>query len=322
MRANTDWFRDRKWGVFTHFLGRVGDSAADWQARVEAFDVPGLVAQLVEVGAPYYCITVGQNSGHFCAPNATYDALVGIAPSKCSTRDLVADIADALAPHDIAMLAYLPSGAPDNDPVACAQLGWRNGFVGDWGSPLTGDRLVDFQRRWEAIIREWSQRWGPRVKGWWIDGCYFADQMYRFPDAPNFQSFADALKAGNPDALVAFNPGVVTPVRCHWEGEEFTAGELSGDLPVGGFGFGDNPAFCNFAPYGRFVDGAQFHVFNFLGEWWLHGAPRFPDALVVGYTQYVTQHQGVITWDVPISDGGHIPEAYLRQLKAVGAAVK
>ena len=53
-----------------------------------------------------------------------------------------------------------------------------------------GGRLAEFQRKWEAVIREWSLRWGKSVSGWWIDGCYFADQMYRFDDEPNFASFA------------------------------------------------------------------------------------------------------------------------------------
>jgi hypothetical protein len=42
-----------------------------------------------------------------------------------------------------------------------------------------GGRLAEFQRNWEAICRDWSQRWSRRVSGWWIDACYFADEMYR-----------------------------------------------------------------------------------------------------------------------------------------------
>ncbi|OPZ79995.1 MAG: hypothetical protein BWY76_03470 [bacterium ADurb.Bin429] len=146
--------------------------------------------------------------------------------------------------------------------------------------------------------------------------------MYRHPDAPNFASFAAALKAGNPDAIIAFNPGVYVPVRSHWEEEEFTAGELSGDLPVGAFGYGDNAVYCNFGPIRDTVNGAQFHVLCFLGDWWLHGAPRFPDELVVGYTRYIVQHGGVVTWDVPITPDGSIPDAFVRQLGKVGAAVR
>jgi hypothetical protein len=52
---------------------------------------------------------------------------------------------------------------------------------------------------------------GTKVSGWWIDGCYFADEMYRHEGNPSFRSFTAALKAGNPNGIVAFNPGVVVP---------------------------------------------------------------------------------------------------------------
>jgi hypothetical protein len=42
-----------------------------------------------------------------------------------------------------------------------------------------GGRLAELQRNWEAVVRERPVRWGKSVSGWWIDGCYFADQMYR-----------------------------------------------------------------------------------------------------------------------------------------------
>ena len=131
MRATTDWFRDRKWGVFCHYLGAAPSSgggaeltAAAWNAQIDAFDAVGLANQLAEIGAPYLFITVGQNSGHYLAPNATYDRHVGIQPSKCSRRDLVKELAEALQPRDTALLVYLPSGAPAADPIAVERLGW------------------------------------------------------------------------------------------------------------------------------------------------------------------------------------------------------
>jgi len=180
--------------------------------------------------------------------------------------------------------------------------------------------MAEFQRRYEEVVREWSERWERKVSGWWVDGCYSADDMYRHPEPPNFRSFAEAMKAGNPDALVAFNPGVKVPVISHTEFEDYTAGELSGDLPVGGWGLGDNPAFCNFGPITRWVNGAQYHVLNFLGPWWCQPPPRFPTELVVGYTRCVNTHGGVVTWDVPIDRDGRIPEPFLAQLRAVGKA--
>ncbi|NLG50749.1 MAG: hypothetical protein GX552_11610 [Chloroflexi bacterium] len=310
MRANTDWFRDARWGVFTHYLTGSQTSAEEWNAQVNAFDVEGLARQLEQIRAPYYFITIGQNSGHYCAPNSTYDELVGIAPSKCSQRDLIADLYEALAPRGITLMVYLPSGAPAADPVAMQRLNWRWGFEGDWPTAWettrTGERLVEFQLKWEAIIREWSLRWGHRVAGWWFDGCYFADEMYRHPEPPNFASFAAAAKAGNPDSLVAFNPGVLVPVISHSEHEDYTAGEISDAFPV-----------CP----GRWVDDAQYHILSYLGERWGKGDPRFPDEFVIGYTKHVNAHEGVVTWDVPISKGGLIPQPFVRQLTVLSEAL-
>lgn len=313
MPADTQWFADRRWGVFCHYLGAAPSTdggaeltAADWNARIDAFDVAGLVAQLAQVGAPVFWITIGQNSGHFLAPNATYDRLVGITPSKCSRRDLVTELADALAPHDIALGVYLPSGAPAADPVAVERLGWAWGNEGSWpaSGQRTGARLADFQRRWEAIVSDWSKRWGPKVRGWWIDGCYFADEMYRHDDEPNFASFTAALKAGNPQALVAYNPGVMVPVVCHTEHEDITAGELSTVFPE-----------CS----GSHVETARYHILSYLGSTWCGGdAPRFPDPFILGYTQHVNDQGGVVTWDVPIQTNGLIPASFLPQLAALG----
>ena len=66
-----DWMQEAKWGVMNHYL-------ADWQARVNQltmsvdawngligrFDVETLAKQLQSVGARYYHIDTGQNSGY------------------------------------------------------------------------------------------------------------------------------------------------------------------------------------------------------------------------------------------------------------------
>ena len=271
MRSNTEWFKNAKWGVFTHYLSGDALSAEDWNKQVDKFDVEGLAQQLKSVGTSYYFITIGQNSGHYCSPNETYDSFVGIKPSKCSKRDLISDIYDAIAPAGIKLMVYLPSGAPAADPVAMGKLGWKWGYEGDWpswGNKRTGERLAEFQEKWEAVIREWSLRWVDKVSGWWIDGCYFADEMYRHPDPPNFESFAAALKAGNPDSIVAFNPGVLVPVISMTEHENYTAGEISDAFPV-----------CP----GRWINGVQCHILSYLGARWGGGEPRFVDEFVVGY---------------------------------------
>ena len=321
----TDWFRDARWGVLSHYLAdrasataEIGISVDDWNRRVDSFDVSALADQLASVGAPYYFITLGQNSGFYCAPNATYDSIVGRQPSRLSRRDLVADLYDALAPKGIKLMLYVPNAAPANDALAVEKLQWQWGYDGPagqyYGPKRTGKRLAEFQLMWESVLREWSLRWGSKVAGWWIDGCYFNDDMYNFPEPPNFQSFTAALRAGNPDTLIAMNPGVKVPVICPTEFEDYTAGEVDFAFPTGDSYSGRKIE--------RWVGTDQFHILSFMGEWWGDGQPRFPIEFVIGYTKRINACQGVVTWDVPISPEGHIPQAFIEQLAQLRDGLK
>ncbi|MBX7257036.1 MAG: alpha-L-fucosidase [Candidatus Hydrogenedentes bacterium] len=311
--ARTQWFRDAKWGVFTHYLTADTMTPDEWNKTVGSFDVTRLATDVASTGAGYYVITLGQNSGHYCTPNATYDSIVGITPSKCAKRDLIAELYDALHAKGIRLMVYLPAGAPDRDPVAMKALEWKNGKYPIWKYPEGGpdggdDRLVNFQRKWESVIREWSVRWGDKVSGWWFDGCYFPIAMYKHADAPNFESFAAAARAGNPNSIVAFNPGVRDPIISLSPAEDYTAGEI-------------NDADKLVCP-GPTVDGRQYHMLSYLGRFWGQAPPRYSDDQVVAITKGITDKGGVVTWDVPIQHDGTIPEVFLQQLRVLGQAMR
>jgi hypothetical protein len=309
---DTNWFAQCKWGVFCHYLTKPQTSVEEWNRQVDAFDVKGLARQLESVRARYFFITLGQGSGHYCAPNETYDRIAGTRPSKCARRDLISDLYDALQPLNIQLLLYAPADGSWADPEARKGLKltrhWDEIKIDPCGPQAATFRLPEFQRNWEAVCRDWSLRWGQKVRGWWIDGAYGADLRYPENEEPNFRSYAAALRAGNPDALVAFNPGVCVPVKHYTDHEDYTAGEISDAFPV-----------CP----GPFLTGPsghqdRYHILSYLGEFWGTGQPRFPDQMAAGYTQHVTAHGGVITWDVPILTTGLIPTPYLDQLKTIG----
>jgi hypothetical protein len=139
--------------------------------------------------------------------------------------------------------------------------------------------------------------------------------MYRFDEEPNFASFAAALRAGNPDAIVAFNPGVKVPVVAYTKCEDYAAGEVPLD---------QLPRAVETCP-GRWLEceGAkvQFHILTFLGTSWCRGdRPQWPDEKVVGYAKEIAQKGGVVTFDVPIQTSGLIPEPFVGQLRAIGKA--
>ena len=184
---------------------------------MDGFDAEGIARRLESVGAGYYQISIGQNSGYYLAPNAAYDRITGIQPSKCSRRDLVADLYEALHKRGIRLMVYLPSGAPGQDKAADA----RSGMAQRPGrQPGVSTQMGAGDSRMVASAG------ARRSRGWWFDGCYFPNSMYRSPEPPNFASFAAAARAGNPDAAVAFNPGVVYRMLSLSPYEDFTAGEI------------------------------------------------------------------------------------------------
>ncbi|HEY3331680.1 MAG TPA: hypothetical protein VGK19_16740 [Capsulimonadaceae bacterium] len=325
-RANTDWFHAAKWGTMTHFLADFASNVSavevpidDWNRRAESVDVDLLARRIADTGAGYHIFTIGQNSGYFCSPNAYYDSLVGT-PSRLSQRDLIADLAAALARFSVPMFAYLPThpGALYSHALEALK------FTPKWDASRTGivpgaylaahdvdDRLTEGMQNWEAVIREWSTRWGKSISGWWFDGCYFADKLFLHDDAPNFRSFVEAAKAGNPDSLVAFGTGVRIPIASATPYEDYTAGELN-DLWLGN----------KWGPQSRFIDGAQFHALTYLGKWWGEGPTRFCDELAIGYTKHINGADGVLTWDIPTGQDGQIPDDFRRQLTAIGCATR
>jgi hypothetical protein len=300
--------REARWGVMTHYL-------ADWRARVDKepmsvekwnelvdhFDVEGLARQIESVGAGYYLITIGQNSGYYLSPNTTYDKFVGIHPSKCSRRDLVADLYEPLHKRGIKLMVYLPAGAPGGDATAVKALQFERG----------PNRNREFQLKWEAVLREWSARWGKKVVGWWFDGCYWPNAMYRSTDPPNFASFAAAARAGNADSVVAFNPGVVDRILSVTPYEDYSAGEVN-----------DLDRLMIRRSTGTKVDGAQIHVLTFLGEHWGMGSPRFSTDQIVSWSRKIADAGGVITWDAPIQKNGLISQPFIDQLSAIGKAMR
>ncbi|MFH0991094.1 MAG: alpha-L-fucosidase [bacterium] len=307
-QEKTEWLKHAQWGIMTHYLAdwraRVDNEAMSvdtWNEMIDHFDVKGLAEQIASVGAGYYLITIGQNSGYYLAPNATYDRFVGSTPSKCSRRDLVADLFEELNDKGIKLMVYLPSGAPAGDSISRARLQWQNG----------PNRNRDFQIKWERVIREWSERWGQKISGWWFDGCYWPNTMYRSTEPPNFASFAAAARAGNPQSLIAFNPGVVYRSLSITPFEDYIAGEI------------DQPDRISIkrANNGK-IDEAQIHVLSFLGERWGMGSPRFTTEQVLDWSKKVLTEGGVITWDVPLQRNGLISQPFIEQLTALGKALK
>ena len=295
---NTDWFSQAKYGVFMHFL----PESSPGLKLVEQFDVNTLAAQLQDLGAGYFVLTLGQNSGYFNSPNASYEKQTGYAPGeRCSSRDLPRDLYQALHAKGIRMMLYLPCQTPNTDARAQKAFGLPQG-------PSDQPINLAFAEKWSQVIQEWSNRYGDKVAGWWFDGGY---QQIHFNEAIAAR-YAAAVKHGNPKAIVTFNPGVKV---IRWtKAEDYTAGELNEPLAV--------------IPAERWLDGSQWHALTYLGGSWMQRNTRFPTDRWVEWARKVTARQGVVTFDMgpnydPAAGAiGRLADAQVKQVKGIRAALR
>jgi hypothetical protein len=182
--GRTDWMHQAKWGVMYHYsqanFGKFG-SEEKWDNAITNFDVQGLAKQLDEVGAGYFVIT----SRHMGLPAAQFSSFKD---GKYPTRDLIADLSNALGKYNIKLMLYYPTGMGVDPPKS--------------------------YRRAAAEIRELSERYAKKVSGWWLDN------NTGIPEAQ--KEIAAAARAGNPTAILAFSPG--RGVRRNTTYDDYTAG--------------------------------------------------------------------------------------------------
>jgi hypothetical protein len=290
------WMKNAKWGVFTHYL-----TDERYNQMVDSFDVKRFADQIEQTRADYLIFTVGQNSGYYCTPNATYEKYAGYAPGqRCTKRDLPLEIAKEMKKRNIRFLLYSSARAPEDDPQAVAGLG-------DSGGREVPQDLI---KRWSEVIQEWSLRYGTLVSGWWFDGMHREGYWNDYSKPYNYRTFAAACRAGNPDSLLAFNNGadIENAFKIFSDAQDYTAGEQQR--------FGILPEL--YAPY----PGKQWHILSFLGYWWSSPTgPNYIDKWLIGYVMKVNRQGGIVSIDVDVSDDGAIYPPHLKQLIALGKAI-
>jgi hypothetical protein len=273
----------KRWGVFNHYLPASPD-------LVETIDTDEIARTLHEVGAGYYFITMMQCRAVLNAPNAAFDSIAGYRPGEaCARRDLILDLYESLRPYGIDLYVYFTGDGPMRDEKAGAAFGFTEADGKKGGRGVT--RL--FVEKWASVLEEYALRYGEKVCGWWIDGCYreaswchygYTDELLRI--------YYDAIKKGNPGAAAAFNNGVDHDFIKRSDGlSDFTAGEQVDFTMI---------------PDGRFVDGAQWHMLSPLGlspnqspyDAWCKPGLKYDGAYLRDYIGKVNRRGGVVTVDI------------------------
>ena len=355
-KDKTQWFKDSRWGIFVHYLDTVqnGENVPNnsrfektsWNECVNDFDVELFARQMEEIGAGYVFLTLCQGSRFLCAPNAYFDRLTGYRPGEaCSERDLPMELADALAKYRIPLMLYFTGDGPKLDETAGRAFGTIDG--------VNPDVKEEFVRKWAEVMKEYAVRYGKKVRGWWIDGCFdyfgYRDELLK--------PYRDAALAGNEDAIIAFNDGVVKIDYSVPEIAKMTAGAkratdkravvdaearkgnpaaqkalLEGDTPKKArysryedYTAGES-SYLKEIPEQRFADGSQWHALSFLGIgsnmplWsvecgWACPGSRYSGPELKAYLDKVGAGGGVVSLDVFVRRDGRLDQGQLEVLK-------
>ncbi|ABX41164.1 hypothetical protein [Lachnoclostridium phytofermentans] len=299
------WMQDRVYGLMVHYLSHImpkeGEKRQSWDEMTATFPIQQFCDAVADSGAGWVIFPLGQNTGYYCSENAVLEQYW---PGKCSQRDLMLELAEALSERDIKLIVYLPSevdAAPEEERKA---LGWEQD---------SHDKSV-FMERYMGIIRYWSQKFGKLVSGWWFDGCYNAGEktFTRTHSWDNtrfdYLRWQMAARDGNPDAVIAMCPGA-EDMRYVFRDQDYLAGEANT---------------LNHLNEGPLIDGMQWHCLVWLDCFWMHGKepgeivpPRFSDQEVTDFALQCQQQKGAITWNVGIYEDGVMAEKTLEQIREV-----
>ncbi|GAH73692.1 unnamed protein product, partial [marine sediment metagenome] len=218
-RASTKWLADAKFGVFLQWGGwsypRQGDKKP-WPEMINDFDVESFADKIASTKAGYVMWSATWRNYLFPAPIKAIDEVV---PGRTSERDLIGELADALAKRNLKLILYYHVGH-ETDPTFSD---WWSANWKDW------DNKENFFKIYENVIKEVGERYGEKLAGLFID-----DNLIIYP--ADYEKLGEIAKAGNPNRIVSYNEWIAprqTDFQEVFFGEAF---QWRYDLPVGGSG--------------------------------------------------------------------------------------
>ena len=224
LRADTRWMTDIPYGFFFHWNSKSmpkEGAQKSYEDAVNDFNVNQFAKMVNDCGAKLIFFTTSWAEYYFPAPIKAID---NILPGRTTSRDLVADLSDALGKYGIKLILYYHVGHGDKD--------WWSKQNFQLGKP--GNLYLNL----EKIVGEISTRYGENLAGMWMD-----DGMGYYPNYAPFDKITRAAKRGNKDFVICYNPWVfpkLTEYQDYYAGEVGLTVEASGKdnpyLPIGGSG--------------------------------------------------------------------------------------
>lgn len=294
-----------KFGVFVHYQYRIllGYSvktkrqfpdqarmnAAEWNSFVDGFDVKAFVRQVgaARAGWVIFCM-----DDHYfawqCAPNQAFSNFTGYSPGeKCSRRDLVLELAEALQAEGIKLIVYFAGlNGYMKETKVCAGLLESPAGRGELNEKRPPS--AESRRRRHTILNEYAQRYQGRIAGWWFD-C-IVPETYQAESA-NWQTIGSIVRAANPEAVIAFSYGA-NQQACISEGvDDYTAGDTWSKQDLKQLTPRLHPSQDGILWHGKIYCGNVYHG---MGD-----ANQFADRELIGWISSCNRQRGACTLDWP-----------------------
>ena len=327
--GDTSWMTEGKYGIFMHYQYRIllnysvrtdpkfpelsQMTAEGWNRFVDGFDTKGFANQMAEarVGWVIFCL-----DDHYfawpCSPNSKFSEYTGYGPGqKCSNRDLIMDVANALNSKGIKLIVYYAGlNGYMKEPKVMAGLGDSilRGTFNEKAPPTDEVR----KRRLE-VIKEYADRFGTKIAGWWFD----TPGQDSYDNSPNdWWAINSIVHNANPKAVISFAQGGMSQMGPLMPGiDDFTGGDtwskqdLSKLIPQ------------NFPVKGDIL----WHCKIYCGNVY-HGqgdANQFSDKQLIDWINICNRQGGVCTLDWPFDPKtGLIKDFGLKQMINIRYAVK
>jgi hypothetical protein len=291
-RANTDWLAESGYGVMFHWTSQSSPRHGDplpYAVAVERFDVARFVKMVQQTGAAYVIFTVDHRDPHCPAPLKSWEQ---IHPGWTTQRDLIGEIARALAGVHVRLVLYIASPTLGKMGEADAQ---------------------EYLDRHKRVLMEMGDRYGALVSGYWLDSWYQGKEKY---PTLSLQELLPAVREGNPSRLVAYNSWIY-PVEIPWQ--DYWAGEVGGIV---------KPSTQRFPTVGP-ARGLQSQMLLFLDAPWVHSdrdadmeAPRYSDAALIEFVRKSAAAHAAVTLNMGIFQDGTVGEKTMQQIIKLRVAVR
>jgi hypothetical protein len=309
LRASTKWMADAKYGLmFTWTAASFprNGPAKSYADATRDFDVNAFADMVANTGAGFIVFCTSWSTYYFPAPIKSWER---IAPGHTTHRDLIAELADALAKRHIKLMLYYHAGDSKDG-------WWSRKYVSTMD---TGAYFKD----WEDQIREIGLRYGDKLAGWWFDDGL----TFYYPLQAPWKAMTEAAKAGYPGRVVGYNSWILpraTDLQDYACGEGDFPDRLTPEndieLPVGGSG--------------RFLSGPQkglqatMTLTNEGGDWGHINqdtevpAPRYPTDKVIDYIRQAVARKIVPVINLEVYQDGSASQKTIDEFKAVKAAIQ